>query len=222
MSANPQTIFKPAYSEAIISDDLADLTLIYQDSVNICQINRAIDSGIEAFIGELLQSAVDIGVIENLPVNTFDFSRLIPAARHIEGYAAFCHDIAHLTTLFCDLFDLKRVGLRLRTLDRPMCPKFHVDAVPCRLVSTYGGIGTEWLEDKEVKRIKPVLVRHDSKDDPSGTVRDSSFIHTMPAFSVGLLKGSNWTGNELHGAVHRSPKLSADLPRRLLLTLDFA
>lgn len=222
MSANPRTFFKPAYSEAIISDDLADLSRIYNDSVNICQINRAIDPGVEAFIGAFLTSAANISVIENLPVNTFDFSRLIPAARHVEGYPAFCQDIADLTTLFCDLFDLERVGLRLRTLDRPMCPKFHVDAVPCRLVSTYGGIGTEWLKDKEVKRIKPVLVRHDPNDGQSKAVFDSIPFHTMPAFSVGLLKGSNWTGNEQHGAVHRSPKLSADSPRRLLLTLDFA
>ncbi|WP_243221056.1 DUF1826 domain-containing protein [Methylobacter sp. S3L5C] len=35
------------------------------------------------------------------------------------------------------------------------------------------------------------------------------------------MKGSAWEGNEQHGAVHRSPQVSQELPRRLLLTLDF-
>ncbi|MCL7421227.1 MAG: DUF1826 domain-containing protein [Methylobacter sp.] len=39
---------------------------------------------------------------------------------------------------------------------------------------------------------------------------------------MGLLKGRAWEGNEQHGAVHRSPQVNPALPRRLLLTLDFA
>jgi Protein of unknown function (DUF1826) len=40
----------------------------------------------------------------------------------------------------------------------------------------------------------------------------------MPPYAIGLLKGSRWDGNELHGAVHRSLQITSP---RLLLTLDF-
>lgn len=50
-----------------------------------------------------------------------------------------------MVDMFCCLFELKRAGLRLTVLDRAMCPRFHVDRVPCRLVTTYLGAATEWL-----------------------------------------------------------------------------
>ncbi len=222
MSALAQNLFRAPYSEAVQSDDLADLSRIYQDDVNVCVIERNIDPRIESFIGALLASPQEISEIHNLSIADFDFTGLIPYASNINGYLEFYRDVAMLTTLFCDLFDLDRVGLRLRTLDRPMCPKFHVDAVPCRMVSTYGGIGTEWLEDRAVDRAKLGINTQGMNDNQSGVILDPSAIHRMPAFSVGLLKGSNWAGNEKHGAVHRSSKPSEDCPRRLLLTLDFA
>jgi len=36
-------------------------------------------------------------------------------------------------------------GTRITTLDRAMCPRFHVDRVPVRLIVTWGGPGTQWL-----------------------------------------------------------------------------
>lgn len=222
MSALAQHLFRAPYSEAVQTDDLADLSRIYQDDVNLCVIERSIDPRIESFIETLLASSQEISEIHNLSIADFDFSGLILHASNIDGYLEFYRDVTMLTTLFCDLFELDRVGLRLRTLDRPMCPKFHVDHVPCRMVSTYGGIGTEWLEDRVVDRSKLGINTHDLNDRQAGVILDESSIHQMPAYSVGLLKGSNWAGNELHGAVHRSPKPSEDCPRRLLLTLDFA
>jgi hypothetical protein len=222
MSALAQPLFRAPYSEAVQSDDLVDLSRIYQDEVNLCVIERCIDPRIESFIDSLLASPQEISEIHNLSIADFDFSALIPHASNIDGYLEFYRDAAMLATLFCDLFELERVGLRLRTLYRPMCPKFHVDHVPCRMVSTYGGIGTEWLEDRAVDRAKLGINTHGLNDRQAGVILDESSIHRMPAFSVGLLKGSNWAGNEQHGAVHRSPKPSEDCPRRLLLTLDFA
>lgn len=52
-------------------------------------------------------------------------------------------DIAQLVDMFCSLFELSHVGLRLAALNRAMCPRFHVDRVPCRLITTYKGIATE-------------------------------------------------------------------------------
>lgn len=49
-------------------------------------------------------------------------------------------------------------------------------------------------------------------------ILDPDAIQTIPSYAIGLFKGSRWEGNELHGAMHRSPQVTSP---RLLLTLDF-
>jgi hypothetical protein len=161
-------------------------------------------------------------VIETINVQSFDSRTLLTRRAHLKGYEAFCADIANLVSIFSHLFELENIGLRLGMLDKAMCPRFHVDHVPCRLVCTYGGIGTQWLEDAYVDRSKLGSRSGGLSDDLSGLIVDAEAIGTMPNYAIGLLKGSRWEGNEQHGAVHRSPHLSAEFPRRLLLTLDFA
>lgn len=145
--ASAQLAIKPVFSRAFLSNDLADLAQIYQSAVNLCVIERQVDSEYQEFVSQLLQLTNDISFVENIEFASFDFFSLIPHGNHLPGYRAFCKDVAQITAIYCDLFELDRVGLRLRTMDKAMCPKFHVDSVACRLVCTYGGIGTEWLEE---------------------------------------------------------------------------
>lgn len=221
MVANLQTHSNSRYAHAYLSDDLVDLSAIYEPDINICLVNRAVDSAIETFVEQLLLRKNEVSFVESFNPAEFDFNSLLPGAAHLPGYREFCLDITRLCVAFSDLFDLKRVGLRLRTLDRPMCPRFHVDSVTCRLVCTYGGVGTQWLEDAYVNRSKLGQASAGLNDEQSGLILDADAIHTMPAYAVGLLKGSAWEGNERHGAVHRSPQVTQAMPRRLLLTLDF-
>ncbi|MCB0032366.1 MAG: DUF1826 domain-containing protein [Anaerolineales bacterium] len=123
-------------------------------------------------------------------------------------------DIAWLAEMFACLFDLDQLGLRLTVLEKAMCPRFHVDHVPCRLLTSYTGPATEWLPEHRVDRGQlgpgsPELAppAHD--------------IQHLQSGDVALLKGENWDGNEGHGLVHRSPAV-ADGESRLLLSLDFA
>ena len=126
-------------------------------------------------------------------------------------------NIAELVDMFCCLFELKRVGLRLSVLDRAMCPKFHVDRVPCRLITTFQGAGTEWLPHAAVNR-KTLGAGPISQDNLFENQDDIQSLHPG---DVALLKGENWQGNENAGLVHRSPALLSD-ERRLILTLDFS
>lgn len=130
-------------------------------------------------------------------------------------------NIAELVEMFCYLFELKRVGLRLTVLNRAMCPKFHVDRVPARLVTTFQGIATEWLPHQSVNREKLGLGSNGKLDSESGLYKNSHEIQQLSCGDVALLKGELWEGNENAGLVHRSPALSAD-KSRLLLTLDFS
>lgn len=225
MSALPQFKFKPqiTFSTACVSYQLTDLTEIYKDDVNLCVVNRMVNGKIQDFVKTLFAAQLHVSVIENLNVARFDFAKLLPQAKQLEGYAQFCTDIKYLVDVFSELFELENVGLRLGILDKAMCPKFHVDHVPCRLVCTYGGKGTEWLEDRYINRTKLGAGSGGLSDEKSGLiVADIDVINTMPAYAIGLLKGSKWEGNEKSGAVHRSPKPTQTAPQRLLLTLDFA
>ena len=54
-------------------------------------------------------------------------------------------DIYLVSDMLTCLFNCDSVGLRLAPLTSAMCPHFHIDSIPVRLVSTYLGSGTEWL-----------------------------------------------------------------------------
>ncbi len=223
MSSLAIDIFQSTMPQTICSAELADLSHIYAEQVNICIIERPwLDPQVSLFTQSALARAEDIHETRVLDPGHFDFESLLPHLLNLPGYQVFCQDLAGLTQIFCDLFELRQVGLRLRTLDQPMCPKFHVDHVPCRLVTTYGGVGTEWLEDWAVDRTRLGVNSHGLDDVRFGVIKDPGAVQTMPAYAVGLLKGTRWEGNEQHGAVHRSPATTSDCSRRLLLTLDFA
>ncbi|WP_070967764.1 DUF1826 domain-containing protein [Vibrio sonorensis] len=128
-------------------------------------------------------------------------------------------DIAVLVDMFCCLFDAKRAGLRLTVLEKAMCPKFHVDRVPVRLVTTYCGAATEWLANAGLDRSKLGAGGIGKSDEESGLMQSVDDIHKLSVGDVALLKGELWEGNEGTGLVHRSPN-PKDSPARLLLTLD--
>ena len=101
-----------------------------------------------------------------------------------------------------------------------MCPRFHVDRVPCRLVTTYAGKATQWLAHDRVDRSKLGPGSEGKPDAESGLYTNVEDIQQLQQGDVALLKGECWEGNEGAGLVHRSPQLTAGTGR-LLLTLDF-
>lgn len=93
-----------------------------------------------------------------------------------------------------------------------MCPRFHVDHVPVRLITTYSGIGSQWLREGVMDR------RQLGK--PEAEPLQDSLIEQISSGDVALFKGEKWHGNEGFGLIHRSPQ-AAPGERRLILTLDW-
>jgi len=212
-------IHTPA-TKIVVSNHFADLSRIYEDGVNLCLIERPLPGGIEQFVYNALEDGGSVEISQPVDPANFDFSQLWPQASTLAGYQTWTEDVAWLVSTFCDLFDGKETGLRLRTLGQAMCPRFHVDRVPARMICSYGGIGTEWLPEYALDRRKLGMGGCGLPDAESGLIADPTAIRQMPAYAVGLMKGENWAGNEGHGLVHRSPQPTAVQPRRLLLTLD--
>lgn len=192
---------------------------IYQDDVNLSVWQRTLTSDLVSAANSILESQGLFRLSTSVtPANAFD-----ALYQPLGGSAAaqvLAADIAELVGMFCCLFELKRAGLRFTTLDRAMCPMFHVDRVPCRLISTYSGIATEWLPHQVVERSALGQGSADKTDQELGIYRSPQDIRRLCAGEVSLLKGESWLGNEGGGLVHRSPSLSEG-QKRLLLTLDF-
>jgi hypothetical protein len=187
------------------------LTDIYQEDTNMVVWKRNLANNLEQAADAIIESQPTLEeLLVVSPEEAFDsVKKLLGGSPEAELLA---EDIANLVDMFCCLFDLKRGALRMTVLDRAMCPRFHVDRVPCRLVTTYQGIATEWLPHNVADRSKP--------DELSGLFDNISDIQQLQSGDVGLMKGELWHNNEGAGLIHRSPQVPNNT-RRLVLTLDF-
>lgn len=141
-----------------------------------------------------------------------DLAGLAAGLRDLQGFEGFISDLKWLISAFACLLGARRIGVRLRVLDKAMCPRFHVDHVPVRLITTYAGIGSQWLEEGAMDRLQ--LGQADAEPHSPASIRK------LNSGDVALLKGEKWHGNEGFGLIHRSPQ-PAPGERRLLLTLDW-
>lgn len=141
-----------------------------------------------------------------------DLAGLAAGLRDLQGFEGFMSDLKWLISAFACLLGARRIGVRLRVLDKAMCPRFHVDHVPVRLITTYAGIGSQWLEEGAMDRLQLGQANAEPQDPAS--------IRQLNSGDVALLKGEKWHGNEGFGLIHRSPQ-PAPGERRLLLTLDW-
>lgn len=189
---------------------------ILDDDINLAIWQRQLPLHISNFaalllsLDEPLADAVVLEVVdEKTPPN---LKGLAVRFNDLEGYEGFIADVSWLVSAYACLLGAKRVGLRLRALDKAMCPRFHVDHVPVRLITTYVGTGSQWLQEGVMER------RHLGQVQAEPV--DLSYIERIQAGEVALLKGEKWQGNEGAGLIHRSPALG-DGERRLILTLDW-
>jgi|TARA_B110000091_G_C13803718_1_gene471496 hypothetical protein len=204
------------------SDTPEVFTDIYRDYTNIAIWQRKLPDELALAADEILKTGVRIKIAEAVTVQTVH-STLCNALGETNAVKILSDDITLLVDMFCCLFDLKEVGLRLTALDRAMCPRFHFDRIPCRLVTTYHGIATEWIPHQLVDRSKLGAGNQGKSDEQSGLFDSTDDIRQLSEGDVALLKGEFWHDNEGAGLVHRSPVQPEGLltERRLLLTLDF-
>ena len=214
-NAGSQTVLG---SKAVIRQEPEALAEIYNDNTNIVIWRRQFSDQFENTVNEFVASRAAPYISSILSPSE------APALLRKEmgkSFGALADDVAELVDMFCCLFELQQAGLRMTVLRDSMCPKFHVDHVPCRLVTTYTGIATEWLPHHLVNRDKLGINSEGKADRESGLYQHESDIQRMASGEVALLKGEGWLGNQNAGLVHRSPAIAAG-NSRLLLSLDFS
>ncbi len=192
---------------------------IYQDSHNIAIWRRHLSSKLQLDVKNLLASSKPLQISRSVSQQNC-LAEMREALQNYENTNALIDDITRLVDLFCSLFDLKQARLRLTALDRVMCSRFHVDNLPCRLVTTYLGCSTQWLPEQTVDRTKLGKGNDGLPDELSGIYRSAEDIQQLNSGDVALLKGARWKESEHFALVHRSPTPKPG-ETRLLLTLDF-
>lgn len=184
---------------------IAELADIYEPALQVCSWHRSIDHTITSY----LTGATGLGKLQMREVTKSGDRALLSDLPSGEGSERLREDVAMLVEMLCELVDCPSVGLRYASLENAMCPRWHVDQVPIRMLCTYTGPGTEWLENQSVdttKLMETEIVNGAYQRATSG--------------EVVLLKGALWQGNTGGGAIHRSPAIAVSGKRRMVLTLD--
>ncbi|MEO0441667.1 MAG: DUF1826 domain-containing protein [Pseudomonadota bacterium] len=114
----------------------------------------------------------------------------------VEDMLTLCH-------LFRDLNACPSIEIRLEVVSGDSCWKFHCDYVEMRLITTYHGRGTQWLDQRNADRVTDGL--------------EPEVINELRTGDVGLFKGRLGNGPP---AIHRSPPIEGTGEKRLLLVLN--
>lgn len=245
-----QSIFKlqPSWrtdtSHMILQDIFAPevSVIVWQRYATFASANQQVSEYFAAVFGEL-----GLGIREVFPMHSLieDLADRLPngQGQHDAGKRAAIEDMHLLSDMLTCLFNCDSVGLRLAPLSSAMCPAFHTDRIPVRLVCTYLGAGTEWLPQETISSDMAKLAVG-ARLDNTKLLDSESHVRQMSTFDVGLLKGSAWQNHEAFdkrasdqragdkrvgdqgasdqravAAIHRSCAV-AQHQQRVLLTLD--
>ena len=115
-------------------------------------------------------------------------------------------DVEGLVSTFGKITSSTLVDLRLEHIVTDACWKFHRDCVDARLLTTYRGLTTEWVQPQHEAK---ALQDQKQYDGP---------LANLGANAVAIFKGSQ--DGTSKGIVHRSPPMAGSRQTRLLLCLN--
>lgn len=196
----------------VIGDQLCDFAAIYAEDVELVSVTRPHARTCETLSRRLISSRQAHQLRWLQAANDPDATAsALPTTIDADVRSVLVEQIAEASEVLSELVDCEQVGVRLETLSSPMCPRFHVDHVPCRMLITLSGSGTEWIRNSDMDW--DVFADLETAAPP---VRDNGQIQQLITGHWSLLKGGAWD-DSFSGVVHRSPH---DVGERMLLSLD--
>lgn len=225
--ASAPPALRPHYPRSFLcTENIAGMERFFDEDIAICIWRRTPDARITEGLQTLqahqsrdILVRLDTQQFRPVELRTLDPTPALQNLPDMPGRAALMQDIGELIELFTTLADCRHVGLRLSITTEQTCPRFHVDHVDLRLVCTWHGPATQWLEHQSVDRALLGRGANGHTDETSGAIRAGAQIHQLRTFDVALLKGERYPGNAGRGAVHRSPPVPTGA-LRVMLSLD--
>ena len=196
----------------VLSDRSGDFAAIYDEDVELVSVARPASGSLDALAEHLFASRQTVQTQWEQAAHDADApSATLSECIDVDWLAALSEEITLASGMLSELVGCERIGIRVTTLRRPMCPRFHVDQVPCRMLVTIGGAGTEWIASGDVD---PALLA--ARDTDAPPIRRGGDIRRLDTRNWSLLKGGAWD-DRFGGVVHRSPYVTGE---RLLLSFD--
>ncbi|MEM7220689.1 MAG: DUF1826 domain-containing protein [Pseudomonadota bacterium] len=197
----------------ISSNELGDFAAIHEADVELVNIARDNSQPCESLSRRLVENRqIPPGLRwQQSAEDHAAAADALPPGLDAQTRSVLVNEICAANAVVSELMGCKRVSVRLETLSAPMCPRFHVDHVHCRMLITLTGTGTEWIQNEDVDWNAFSDLSSDSPPLQSGAE-----IMQFETNSWSLLKGGAW-GEKFDGVVHRSPHRGGD---RLLLAID--
>jgi hypothetical protein len=170
---------------------------------------RVLDKGVVDWLQDLPASKLPDGRVLVAPaqaraaLKTLFRASQTPICRH---RLVLENDVLSLVERFAILAGVELVDIRLEKVDTDACWKFHLDNVPFRMLTTYRGQTTQWVE---------------AKDEALALKRQRDYkgpLQRLPSYSVAIFKGRQTEHGG--GVLHRSPPIEAIGEVRLLLCLN--
>ena len=104
-------------------------------------------------------------------------------------------ELAEVFQAFSAMTKSESLNIQLCKTSEQPCPLFHVDRLKYRLLCTLRGPGTEWLDDRAVRR--KFLGRGDNRK----IVRHEAVVYEVEPFQVCILKGEAFRGGYGRGVL---------------------
>jgi Protein of unknown function (DUF1826) len=188
------------------------LSLIRRTTVDLCVWRR----GVDAHLAEWCQAIArthEVDIDSEFAIDALPLNALLGGLPSAPARELFRDDIDARVRSYARVIGCSRVRFQLHSVRHQHCPRFHVDSVGVRLITTYAGPGTQWLAETDLVRAR--VGKGPTTEVP---VRPKAGARKLERFDVALMKGRSWRSNGQFGVVHRSPPI--DARPRLVLTLD--
>jgi Protein of unknown function (DUF1826) len=192
------------------------LTHILRPGINLAIWQRSVPAAIANWI--------KTGALNGRPLLSSDLDLRIPAAcvpaalataidrpstSDREGLSALVSDVGDLAKILVRITGQPYVRVRLEWVTDQQCSCFHADRVPCRLVCTYRGDGTEWLANETAAKLTS------PESEPP-----ASEVHRLASGEVAIMRGSLSVADGTPALMHRSPPVASASHARFFLAID--
>lgn len=195
-------------SHVAIGPDASELGSIRKPAITMSVWERSLCVSLAAAVRETLASGFEeVRLTLALDEVALAFvERLVVSGVSPVSAVKLSSDIALLGRHFADVMGCGRLDIRLERVRRNACRKFHADYVMARLITTYSGRATEWLDQSDAARFR------------QGSSLDDLRVRSLREGDVALLKGKFWADEE--AIIHRSPPIAGTGEQRLLLVIN--
>ena len=126
--------------KSTFSNELSDFADIYSDDIEIIGVDRPNFDQIQVLANEFIETKEDLKIQWVQATDDEDStSNILPTSMNPNLGSMISDQIRESSEMLGELVGCNEVGVRLATLRSPMCPLFHIDQIPCRLLITLCG-----------------------------------------------------------------------------------